>query len=115
MLSYDYRTLPEDRQRASRYLTGGFKGQYLENFALLEEQADGTDGAAVQSKAVVEASVEGSGVVDVSSTGRTVRVLVFVNQVSEKQGADPQIFQNRVQMTMQDVGGRWLVSNLRSY
>lgn len=115
MLSYDYRTLPEDRQRASRYLTGGFKDQYLQNFRLLEEQADGTDGAAVQSKAVVKASVEGSGVVDVSSSGRTVRVLVFVNQVSEKQGADPQIFQNRVQMTMQDVGGRWLVSNLRSY
>ncbi|ROR89591.1 J domain-containing protein [Nocardioides aurantiacus] len=115
MLSYDYRTLPEDRQRASRYLTGGFKKQYLDNFTLLEKQADGTDGAAVQSKAVVEASVESSGVVDVSSSGRTVRVLVFVNQVSEKEGADPQIFQNRVQMTMQDVDGRWLVSNLRSY
>lgn len=115
MLSYDYRTLPEDRQRASRYLTGGFKKQYLDNFTLLEKQADGTAGAAVQSKAVVKASVEGSGVVDVSSSGKTARVLVFVNQVSEKEGADPQIFQNRVQMTMQDVDGRWLVSNLRSY
>lgn len=115
MLSYDYRTLPEDRQRASRYLTGGFKKQYLDNFTLLERQADGTPGAAVQSKAVVKASVEGSGVVDISSSGRTARVLVFVNQVSEKQGADPQIFQNRVQMTMEDVDGRWLVSNLRSY
>ncbi len=115
MLSYDYRTLPADRQRASRYLTGGFKKQYLDNFTLLERQADGTAGAAVQSKAVVKASVEGSGVVDVSSSGKTARVLVFVNQVSEKQGADPQIFQNRVQMTMQDVDGRWLVSNLRSY
>lgn len=115
MLSYDYRTLPDDRQRASRYLTGGFKKQYLDNFTLLEKQADGTPGAAVQSKAVVKASVEGSGVVDVSSSGKTARVLVFVNQVSEKEGADPQIFQNRVQMTMQDVDGRWLVSNLRSY
>ncbi|KQT93708.1 hypothetical protein ASG49_01615 [Marmoricola sp. Leaf446] len=115
MLSYDYRTLPEDRQRASRYLTGGFKKQYLDNFTLLEKQPDGTAGPAVQSKAVVKASVESSGVVDISSSGRTARVLVFVNQVSEKEGADPQIFQNRVQMTMQDVDGRWLVSNLRSY
>lgn len=115
MLSYDYRKLPEDRQRAARYLTGGFKKQYLENFELLEKQKDGTPGAAVQSKAVVKANVQGSGVVDVSGSGRTARVLVFVDQVSEKEGADPQIFQNRVQMTMQDVGGRWLVSNLRSY
>ena len=113
MLSYDYRTLPDDRQRASRYLTGAFKGTYLKNFALLEKQEDGTAGAAVQTKAVVKATVTGTGVIDADAD--RARVLVFVNQVSQKQGADPQIFQNRVAISMRDVDGRWLVSDLKSY
>ncbi|SDS58537.1 Mce-associated membrane protein [Nocardioides scoriae] len=113
LLSYDYRTLPADRQRASRYLTGGFEREYLKNFQLLEKQEDGTAGAAVQTKAVVKATVTGTGVIDADSD--RARVLVFVNQVSEKQGQDPQIFQNRVAMSMRDVDGRWLVSDLKSY
>ena len=42
-------------------------------------------------------------------------MLVFVNQVSKRPGADPQIFQNRVAMKMEKVGDRWLVDNLKSY
>jgi Mce-associated membrane protein len=115
MLSYDYRQLPEDRARAERFLTGDFKDSYLESFTLLEEQQDGTEGPALQSQAVVQAQVMGSGVVDVSDDGREARVLVFVNQTSEKQGQDPQVFQNRVAMSLQESDGRWLVSDLRSY
>ena len=39
-------------------------------------------------------------------------MLVFVNQVSKRPGGDPQIFQNRVAMTMEKDGDRWLVDNL---
>ncbi|MET0997555.1 MAG: DnaJ domain-containing protein [Marmoricola sp.] len=113
MLSYDYRTLPADRERAGGYLTSGFKKTYLKNFALLEKQKDGTPGAAVQTKTTVTSSVLGSGVMDAEDDA--ARVLVFVNQVSKRPGADPQIFQNRVAMKMEKVGDRWLVANLKRY
>ncbi len=80
---------------------------------MLEKNKDGTPGAAVQTKAVVKATVLGSGVVDAEDG--VARVLVYVNQVSEKAGQDPQIFQNRVAMTMEQDGNRWLVDDLKSY
>jgi Mce-associated membrane protein len=113
ILAYDYKTLPADRKRASSYLSGGFEKKYLKNFALLEKQKDGTPGAAVQTKTVVTASVLGSGVMDASDS--RVRVLVYVNQVSSRPGRDPQIFQNRVAMTMEKSGNKWLVDDLKSY
>lgn len=113
ILAYDYQTLPEDRKRAGTFLTADFKKKYLKNFELLEKQQDGTPGAAVQTKTVVKATVVGSGVMDVEPD--TARILVYVNQVSEKPGVDPQIFQNRVAVTMQKVGSRWLVDDLKSY
>lgn len=113
LLSYDYRQLPADRKRASTFLTDSFKAKYLKNFTLLEKQKDGTPGAAVQTKTVVTSSVLGSGVMDAESG--VARVLVYVNQVSKKPGVDPQIFQNRVAMTMKKDGNRWLVDDLKSY
>ena len=113
ILSYDYRQLPADRERASGFLTEDYKKEYLETFALLEKNKDGTPGAAVQTKTVVTANVLGSGIVDAEDG--TARVLVYVNQVSQKAGADPQIFQNRVAMTMEKDGNRWLVDDLKSY
>lgn len=115
MLSYDHRQLAEDRARAEGYLTGDFKEEFLKNFALLEEQDDGSPGLAVQTKTVTTAQVQDSGVMGVDDDGRTVRVLLFVNQTSEKQGQDPQVFLNRVAMTMTKQGERWLVSDLQSY
>ena len=53
----------------------------------------------MQTKAVVTATVLGSGVVDAEDDA--ARVLVYVNQTSQKAGGDPQIFQNRVTMTME--------------
>jgi Mce-associated membrane protein len=113
MLAYDYRTLPADRKRASAYLTEDYRPKYLENFEQLEKQKDGAPGLAVQTKTVVTTSVLGSGVMDASED--KVRVLVYVNQVSTRPGRDPQIFQNRVAMTMEKVGNRWLVDALKSY
>ena len=113
ILSYDYRRLPTDRKRAKEFLTTEYQKDYERTFKLLEEQKDGTAGAAIQTKTSVSASVLGSGVMDADSD--TARVLVFVNQVSNRPGRDPQVFQNRVAMTMKQVEDRWLVDNLKSY
>ena len=113
MLSYDYRHLPSDRQRAEAFMTPSYKKKYDQTFSLLEKQKDGTPGAAVQTKTVVTATVLGSGVVDAEDNA--ARVLVYVNQVSTKPGVDPQIFQNRVAMTMRKIGNSWLVDDLKSY
>ena len=113
MLTYDYRHLEADRNRAAVYLSDDFRPKYLENFKQLEKQKDGTPGMAVQSKTVVTSSVLGSGVMDAAEN--EVHVLVYVNQVSKKPGADPQIFQNRVSMTMEKHGNQWLVDGLKSY
>ncbi len=113
VLAYDYRHLPTDRKRASAFLSDSFRKTYLKNFSLLEKQKDGSPGAAVQTKTVVTASVLGSGVMDAEPG--VVRVLVYVNQTSTKPGKDPQIFQNRVAMTMEKDGDRWLVDDLKSY
>ena len=113
LFSYDYRDLDAERKRAQDYMTPEFGKKYLRNFDALKVQKDGTPGLAVQTKAVVSATVQSSGVVDAQAG--VARVLVFVNLTSRKAGGDPQIFQNRVAMTMQKDGDRWLVSNVNSY
>ncbi len=113
VLAYNYKTLPADQKRAEAYLTKSFGKEYAKNFTLLAKQKDGTPGVAVQTKTVVTSSVLGSGVMDAQAD--KVRVLVYVNQVSTRPGRDPQIFQNRAAMTMEKVGDRWLVDDLKSY
>jgi Mce-associated membrane protein len=113
ILSYDYRRLPTDRKRAKEFLTPKYQKEYDKTFKKLEVQKDGSPGAAVQTKTSVTADVVGSGVMDADPD--TARVLVFVNQVSKRPGRDPQIFQNRVAMTMKLDEDRWLVDHLDSY
>ena len=113
VLSYDYTQLDADEQRAKGFLTPSYGKEFEKTFALLKEQEDGSPGAAVQTKAQVSASVVGSGVVDAEDG--VVRVLLYVNQVSRKAGADPQVFQNRVTLTMEKNGEKWLVDDLKSY
>ena len=62
---------------------------------------------------MVTATALASGVVDADED--SVRVLVYVNQVSQKAGGEPQIFQNRVAMTMEKEGKEWLLSKVDSY
>jgi Mce-associated membrane protein len=113
VLSYDYRRLDADQKRAKAFLTPSYAKEFDKTFALLKKNKDGSPGAALQTKAVVSATVAGSGVVDAEDG--VVRVLVFVNQVSRKAGAQPRIFQNRVAMTMEKSGDKWLVDDLKSY
>jgi Mce-associated membrane protein len=113
VFSYDYRHLPADRNRAEDFMTDSFGKEYLKNFRQLEKQEDGSPGLAVQTKTVVTSTVLGSGVVDAEAD--KVRVLVYVNQTSQKAGAEPQIFQNRVAMTMAKDDDRWLIDDVKSY
>ncbi len=113
VLSYDYTRLDADEQRAKGFLTPSYSKEFEKTFALLKENKDGSPGAAVQTKAKVSASIVGSGVVDAEDG--VVRVLLYVNQVSRKAGADPQVFQNRVTLTMEKNDEKWLVDDLKSY
>jgi Mce-associated membrane protein len=113
VLSYDYRKMDADRDRAVRYLTSSYKKQYLKTFALLTQGADGTPGGAVKTKAVVTADVLDTGIVDAERN--RVRVIAFVNQSSVKGSSQPAIFQNRVVVTMVRHGDDWLIDNIKSY
>lgn len=113
VLSFDYKRLEADRLSASKFLTPSYKKQYLETYALLEVGEDGKPGPAVSTKTIVKADVVGSAISDAEP--ERVRVVVYVNQVSEKTGQDPSIFQNRAQVTMAKVGSEWLIDDIQSY
>ena len=113
ILSYDYRRLPTDRKRAKEFLTPKYQKEYDKTFKLLEEQKDGSARGRSADQDLGDRHVLGSGVMDADPD--TARVLVFVNQVSKRPGRDPQMFQNRVAMTMKQDEDRWLVDNLDSY
>ena len=114
VLSYDYRHMESDRDRAAQFLTPSYRKQYVKNFDdLLTKGPDGSPGPAEKTKAVVTADVLDTAVVDAEPD--RVRVLVFVNQSSVKGDGSPTLFQNRVVATMVHRDGAWLVDNIKSY
>jgi Mce-associated membrane protein len=114
VLSYDYRHMEADRDRAAQFLTPAYRKQYLKNFNdLLAKGPDGSPGPDVKTQAVVKADVLDTGIVDADAD--RVRVIVFVNQSSVKGTGQPTIFQDRVVATMRHLGDRWLVDDIKSY
>lgn len=114
LLSYDYRHMEADRDRATRFLTSSYRQDYVKSFNLLIKGKDGTVGPAVKTKTIVTAEVLNVAVADAESD--QVNVVVFVNQSSTKGGsAQPSVFQNRVVATMVRRGDQWLVADLKSY
>jgi Mce-associated membrane protein len=114
VLSYDYRHMDADRDRAAQFLTPAYRKQYLKNFNdLLTKGPDGSPGPAVKTQAVVKADVLDTGIVDADPD--RVRVIVFVNQSSVKGTGQPTIFQDRVVATMRHRGDSWLVDDIVSY
>jgi Mce-associated membrane protein len=114
VLSYDYRHMESDRDRAAQFLTPAYRKTYLKNFNdLLITGPDGSAGPAVKTKAVVSADVLDTGVVDAASD--RVRVIAFVNQSSVKGDASPTILQNRLVVTMVHRGDDWLIDKITSY
>jgi Mce-associated membrane protein len=107
ILSYDYRHISTDLARANSDTTGEFSGQ----FGVLAGQLIGP--AAAQQHTVTKATVPIASVI--SSSGNEVVVLAFVDQsTTNKSQAKPQQNVSQVQVTMEDVGGRWLVERFQA-
>jgi Mce-associated membrane protein len=107
ILSYDYRNLSADLAKASSDTTGEFNGQ----FAVLASEL--ISPAAAQQHTITKATVPDVSVI--SSTGNQVVVLVFVDQsTTDKAQQKAQQNVSQVKVTMQDVGGRWLVEQFQA-
>ncbi|MGH4022934.1 MAG: hypothetical protein ACRDT0_27610 [Pseudonocardiaceae bacterium] len=105
VLSYDFRSINRDLERARSALTG----QFLEDFTELTTQVVAP--AAKQQQISTSAKVVGSSVVE-ADPDRAV-VLLFVNQTTKTAQAQmPQLSGSRVQLTLVEVDGRWLISEL---
>ena len=106
VLSYDHRTLDEDRAAAHSYLTSRYRALYDKTFSIVEENAD-------EVQPVVTARLVSSGI---RRTGDDrVEVVMFVDQETVRRGeTEPVVFQNYVTVTMQEVDGEWLVDELET-
>lgn len=109
ILSYDYTSLDTDEKSAERYMTPAYAKQYANTFDKLVR------GNATKLHAKVQADVRASGVTHADPD--RAAVLLFVNQTttSTANGGQPQRALNRVQMSMVQRGGTWLVDNITSY
>lgn len=107
--SYDYRTLDSDIKTATAQTTGKLRADYA-------KQAQAIRATAIQQQVVVNAQTVKSGVE--SATPDRVVVLVFLNRTTSKAAAGGTAAQARTPdqlrllMTMDKVGGRWLVSKV---
>ncbi len=108
VLAYDFRTLEEDRDAATRFMTEEYATDYVDTFdtAVLE--------AATESKAQVSVEVQGSAVL--SASVDKVRVLLFLDQATlTADAAQPKLALNRVEMIMVEEGDTWKVSDVLSF
>lgn len=113
ILSYDHDSLEADRDAAARFMTAGYREEYLKTFdALVTENAE-------ESEAVVQADVRASAAMartgDLDEPDR-MSVLLFVNQTTESTAhEEPSVALNRVRFDMVRVDGSWLVDHITSY
>lgn len=107
VLSYDAKDLDRSRSAAQQYLTGDYKKKYDDLFdGVIKQNAPSTG-------TVVQASVVRSGVVRADSD--RVQVFLLVNQTrTNKADKQPVVYKNWVTVTMEKVGGDWLVSDLET-
>ena len=107
VFSYDYRHLTKDFSDGRARTTGKFQAEYDKTTSRLVQDV------APRYKAVVSADVSEASIV--SATEDRVVLLLFVNQTSASTlAAHPKITQSRLEMTMQRVGARWLVSDIKA-
>ena len=109
ILSYGYQSLDADEKAAERYMTSAYKKKYADTFDRLVRPN------ASKVKAKVEAEVKASGVAHADAD--RVNVLLYVNQTttSTANSGEPQVALNRVQLSMVEVDGAWLVDDITSY
>lgn len=105
LLSYRYQTVQQELAREKRALTGQFKKDYttlVQKFvAPAAKKQNITTNAKIKAASVMLASSE------------RVKVLLFVNQtIRSKASKQPRVAGSRVTVTLEQVDGRWLVSQL---
>lgn len=109
LLSYDYKSIDKDFVAGQALTTGQFAKEYRDSTSALKPVVLAANG-------VVRADVIESSVVEASP--QEVTALLFVNSTAttDKQtgGQGPNIVQNRVQMHLVKVNGRWLVDKLQA-
>jgi Mce-associated membrane protein len=110
ILSYDYRSLDAAERTGQACTTGQLKSEYTQTMETTVKQL------APQTKTVQTMQVAKAGVERVSPDGRQWVVLVFgqqaVTNAKTKAGAAPQLQISSPVVTLDRVGGQWLVSNL---
>lgn len=111
VLSYDYRSLEADRDAAAKFLSDGYREEYVDTFDKLVVES------ATQTKAAVEARVLASAAMNSGERDPSkVPVLLFVDQTtSSAASAEPSVALNRVRLDMVEVNGTWLVDGITSY
>lgn len=106
ILSYDAATLEADQETAQSFMTSDYRKDYDELFEVIKQNAPATE-------TKVEAEVVASSIV--RSGEDRVAILLFVNRpTTNKQQQEPVIYKDQVTVTMQQVGGDWLVDDLET-
>ena len=104
ILSYDYRHLDADQAKSHGFMTDSYRAAYDKLFDALKKSA-------VSTKTVITTKVVSSAIVR-ADTDR-VQVLLFVDRpTTNAANTTPVPYQDQVTLTMQHVGGRWLVDNM---
>lgn len=109
VFAYDHTRLDADHDAAVAHMTEDYAGKYDELFPLIEENAPRT-----QTKVTVE--FVASGLVRAGSgreADERVQVFVMFDQIeTNKADAEPSAARNFATLTMERVGGEWLVDDV---
>jgi Mce-associated membrane protein len=108
LLSYDYRKLDASEKAGTDCSTGQFQADYKKSFETVRQLAP-------QKKTVQTLQIARGGVQSVSDDGRQWVILLY-GQLSYTDSATktPRLDISTPVATLQQVGGRWLVTNLAS-
>ena len=108
VLAYDFKTLEEDRDAATRFMTEEYAKDYVGTFdtAVVD--------VATEAKAQVTVEVQGSAVMTASVD--RARVLLFVDQATLSNASpQPRLALNRVEFQMVKQGDSWVVDDILSF
>jgi Mce-associated membrane protein len=108
LFSYDYRHIKADRDSVATLLTGQFRTDYLSSMdKLVIPQAPAK-------KFVLVSTTQSAGVSSVTEDGHQAVVIVFLNQAISNTDVKARTDLVRLRVTMTQVGGRWLISEVKS-
>jgi Mce-associated membrane protein len=107
VLSYDAKTLDADQAAAHAQMTSNYREDYDKLFESIKENAPRT-GTVVTAEPPFASGIVRSG-------EDRVEVLLFLNRpTTNKARPEPVVFRDQVTVTMQKVGGDWLIDDLKT-